>query len=127
MSWYLAAMRKYADFTGRAHRKEYWMFVLFNCIIFFALGVVAGLGPDTSVISVIYYIGILIPAFAVCVRRLHDTNRSGWWIFVGLIPLIGPFVLLVFLVEDGQWGENQYGPNPKWATASVNRCYPTAR
>jgi uncharacterized membrane protein YhaH (DUF805 family) len=85
MSWYLQALSKYALFGGRARRKEYWFFVLFN----------------------------LLASIAVSVRRLHDTSRSGWWLLIVLIPVIGAIVLLVFMVLDGTPRENQYGPNPK--------------
>lgn len=112
MNWYIEVLKKYAVFSGRARRKEYWMFVLFNIIIVFVLGIIEGLagivGPN-----LIYGLAIMIPGIAVSVRRLHDTNRSGWWLFIGLIPLIGTIVLIVFMVQDSQSGENQYGRNPK--------------
>ena len=123
MSWYFAALKKYAVFTGRARRKEYWMFFLFNIIIGLGLVLIEGIAvgiapdPDASVLGGIYALAVLIPGFAVSVRRLHDTNRTGWWLFISLVPVIGAIVLLVFLVEDSQLGENQYGPNPKTATA----------
>ena len=115
MSWYFAVLKKYAVFAGRAHRTEYWMFVLFNCIIGFVLGFLGGLESSLSVLYFIYMLGVMVPSIAVCVRRLHDTSRSGWWFFLGLVPIIGWIVLFVFLVQDSQPGENQYGPNPKGA------------
>ena len=123
MYWYLAVLKKYAVFSGRARRREYWVFVLFNCIIGVVVPFIIWFIPDTSVATfigvlwLIYALGIVIPSFAVFVRRLHDTGRTGWWILIGLVPLIGAFVLLVVLVRDSQPGENQYGPNPKVATA----------
>ena len=122
MSWYFAALKKYAVFSGRARRKEYWMFFLFNIIIGLGLGLIegiAGIAPesDASVLGGIYGLAVLIPSFAVSVRRLHDTNRTGWWLFISLVPLIGAIVLIVFMTGDSQLGENQYGPNPKTATA----------
>ena len=118
MNWYLAVLKKYAVFSGRARRKEYWFFTLFNAIIYFVLifiGGMAGIASEsgTGVLSVIYLLAVLIPALAVTVRRLHDTNRSGWWILISLVPLIGGIVLLVFMVQDSQPGENKYGSNPK--------------
>lgn len=118
MSWYLTVLRKYAVFHGRARRKEYWMFFLFNFIIAFVLGIIeriAGIAPqiDQSLLAGIYGLATLVPGLAVSVRRLHDTDHSGWWLFIGLIPLIGSIVLLVFMVRDSQPGENQYGPSPK--------------
>jgi len=121
MNWYLIGLKKYAVFTGRARRKEYWMFVLFSFIITFALGFIegiVGIGPENvSVLASIYGLAVLIPSLAVSVRRLHDTNRSGWWLLIGLVPLIGTIVLLVFMVQDGQPGENQYEPNLKASRA----------
>lgn len=117
MNWYLEVLKKYAVFSGRARRKEYWLFVLFNIIIGLALGFIELLAGGPGVLASLYGLAVLIPGSAVLVRRLHDTNRSGWWAFIGLIPLIGAIVLLVFTVQDSQPGENPYGPNPKTATA----------
>lgn len=118
MNWYIQVLKKYAVFTGRARRKEFWMFVLFNIIISVVIGLIErllGLGSadGTGILSIIYSLGVLIPSLAVSVRRLHDTGKSGWWILIGLIPLIGAIVLLIFFVKDSQPGENQYGLNPK--------------
>lgn len=121
MNWYLGVLQKYAVFSGRARRKEYWMFFLFNVIISIILAVVdrmTGMFSEASGVGVfesIYGLAILLPSLAVAVRRLHDTDRSGWWLLIGLIPVIGAIVLLVFLVQDSKPGHNQYGPNPKEA------------
>lgn len=121
MQYYLNVIKNYATFSGRARRKEYWMFVLFN-IIFSAIASVidrlTGLnitisGVSIGLISLIYSLFILIPSIAVIVRRLHDTNRPGGWIFIGLIPLIGWIVLLVFYCTAGTVGNNKYGADPK--------------
>lgn len=117
MNWYLDVLKKYAVFSGRARRTEYWMFFLFNLIIAFVLGFVEGLAGGPGVIGVLYSLAVLIPGIAVSVRRLHDTDRSGWWLLIALIPLIGAIVLLVFMVQDGKPGQNQYGANPKEVTA----------
>ena len=125
MSWYLQALKKYAVFSGRSRRMEYWYFVLFNIIVSIVLGVIDGLlGTSGSyagagLLSGIYGLAVLIPSLAVTVRRLHDTDRTGWWILIALVPLIGVIVLLVFALLEGTPGDNQYGPNPKGATARV--------
>ena len=125
MSWYLQALKKYAVFSGRSRRMEYWYFVLFNIIVSIVLGVIDGLlgtsgsSAGAGLLSGIYGLAVLIPSLAVTVRRLHDTDRTGWWILIALVPLIGVIVLLVFALLEGTPGDNQYGPNPKGATARV--------
>ena len=115
MNWYLEALKKYAVFSGRARRSEYWMFTLFNVIISFVLGFIEGYMGGTGVIGLIYTLAVLIPGLSVAVRRLHDTERSGWWLLIGFVPVVGIIVLLVFLVQDSKPGSNQYGNNPKAA------------
>lgn len=121
MNWYLKVLRQYTDFNGRARRKEYWMFVLFNFI--FAIvamlldnllgitygGMPYGYGP----IYTIYGLAVFLPSLAVLIRRLHDIGKNGWWVFISLIPLAGGIWLLVLLATDSQPGENEFGPNPK--------------
>lgn len=124
MNWYLDVLKKYAEFSGRARRKEYWMFALFNLIIFVALmifsAVIASmdesLGMIGSLLILVYSLAILLPGLAVAVRRLHDTGRSGWWFLIAFVPF-GGIVLLVFTVQDSAPGENQYGKNPKGVAA----------
>src|SRR5262245_30785986 len=116
MNCYLAVLKKYAVFHGRAGRKEYWYFALFNVIISMALAVIDGI-IGMGLLGVLYTLVVLIPGIAVSVRRLHDTDRNGWWLLIALIPLIGAIVLLVFMVQDSKPGENQYGLNPKGAIA----------
>ncbi|MBU2712785.1 DUF805 domain-containing protein [Zooshikella harenae] len=119
MNWYLEVLKKYAVFEGRARRKEYWLFFLFTTIISIILGVldnVFGLiSADAGVglLGGIYSLAVFIPGLAVTVRRLHDTDRSGWWILISLLPLIGIIVLLVFMFLDSTPGENNFGANPK--------------
>jgi uncharacterized membrane protein YhaH (DUF805 family) len=123
MNWYLQVLKKYAEFGGRSRRKEYWFFVLFSTLISILLISIdsatgtlrspAGLG----LLSGIYSLAVLIPSLAVSVRRLHDTSRTGWWLLLGIVPLIGPIVLLVFFVSDGNPDDNEYGPNPKLTSA----------
>jgi len=108
MNWYVEALKKYAVFNGRARRKEFWYFALFNCIIGFVLiGIDVATGTyDTEagigVLGGVYSLAVLIPCIAVSVRRLHDTDRSGWWLLISLIPLIGAIVLLFFTVQDSK-------------------------
>ena len=116
MDWYLAVLKKYAVFEGRARRKEYWMFVLFNFIIAIVLSIVEGFVNASGIISGLYSLAVFIPSIAVLARRLHDTNRSGWWILIGFVPLIGFIVLLVFAVMEGTNGSNDYGSDPKAGT-----------
>ena len=118
---------KYATFTGRASRSEYWYFTLFNIItstLLFLLGIAIGAATGGSdgvpgglivgyILYIIYGLGVLIPSLAVTVRRLHDTNNSGWLILLGLIPCVGGIVLLVFMILQGTNGENQYGDIPE--------------
>ena len=112
MNWYIKALKQYVDFSGRAQRMEFWMFTLFNFLISIGLAIidaVLGLG----ILQPIYALAVLLPAIAVGVRRLHDTNRSGWWMLIGLVPLIGIIILIVFWVQDSPPGDNAFGPNPK--------------
>lgn len=118
MNWYLEALKKYAVFSGRARRKEYWLFTLFNVLISLVLGFIdgaAGLASEggLGLLSGLYTLAVIIPGIAVSVRRLHDTNHSGWWLLIALIPLIGGIVLIVFMIRDSDEGENRFGPNPK--------------
>ncbi len=120
MKWYLKVLKQYADFNGRARRKEYWMFFLFNMIFIVALALLSGMiGGSTnseelvSIPILIYYLAIIIPSIAVVVRRLHDQNKSGWYYLVSLIPFIGGIWLIVLMCTEGDSGPNQYGPDPK--------------
>ena len=123
MNWYFEVLKKYAVFGGRARRKEYWYFVLFNALIGIVLAIVDGVtgtlvpGAGIGLLGGLYSLAVFIPGFAVTVRRLHDTGKSGWWLLIFLVPLVGVIVFLVFMVKDSQPGENRYGPNPKVAEA----------
>ena len=117
MDWYLKVLRHYADFGGRAQRKEYWMFQLINLIATVALGMVGALigggGDAGDALPGLYSLAVFLPSLGVTVRRLHDIGKSGWWVLLGFIPLVGVLVLLFFLVKDSEAGSNAYGPNPK--------------
>lgn len=153
MQWYLKVLRQYADFTGRAHRTEYWMFVLVSTVISIVLTIVdysvglqlgeAAGGAAYGVLSGVYSLAVLLPSLAVAARRLHDTDRSGWWQLITFAPfvlmmvvipfgvgtpsaavsvvvgvlalatLVAAVVLIVILATDGSPGSNRFGPNPK--------------
>jgi uncharacterized membrane protein YhaH (DUF805 family) len=115
----ICLQRKYVDFTGRARRSEYWFFFLFTVLAGIVGGILDGIfrlrgGPygSTGPIQGLIQLALLLPSLAVGARRLHDTGRSGWWLLIGLIPIVGWIILLVFFVQDSQQ-DNQYGPNPK--------------
>jgi uncharacterized membrane protein YhaH (DUF805 family) len=124
MSWFMTALKDYAVFSGRSRRSEYWYFGLFY-VIFYAVfaaldGITgtfdfrSGMGLFTGILT----LGLLLPSLAVSVRRLHDTGRSGWWLPIGIIPLIGGIVLIVWFAQDGELGANRFGPNPKEGTSA---------
>lgn len=121
MNWYLAVLRNYVGFSGRAQRAEFWWFTLINVIISVILSLidegVGTAGPDGGggLLSVLYALAVLLPGLAVGVRRLHDIGRTGWWVLIGLIPIIGQLVLIYFWVQDSEGDENRFGPNPKGA------------
>ncbi|MFT5999882.1 MAG: uncharacterized membrane protein YhaH (DUF805 family) [Neolewinella sp.] len=121
VDYFKLAISKYAEFTGRSRRSEYWYFALAVSLLFFAGAILAGimaavsetLGLIVYVLLGIAYLGIIIPSIALVVRRLHDVGRSGWWYFIGLVPAIGSIILFVWMVTDSQPGANAWGPNPK--------------
>ena len=134
MEWMLLPLKRYAQFSGRSRRKEYWMYVLFLCLVAIVLSIIEsilGLGghavltSETSssgvfygalvnrgILSNLFLLATFIPSLAVGVRRLHDTNRSGWWYLLALVPLIGSIVLLVWFCTAGTPGPNNYGDDP---------------
>jgi len=125
MNYYIEVLKKYAVFGGRARRSEFWMFVLINFMLGVAIQILIGFSinfggsSSGSIISILgslwglYSLAILIPYLAVSIRRLHDTNHSGWWLLINLVPLAGLIVSIIFLATDSQSGPNKYGPNPK--------------
>lgn len=119
MNWYFEALRKYAVFSGRARRREYWIFTLITVAVNLGLTIadmVIGTydeDSDFGLLSGIYTLVLFIPSLAVTVRRLHDTDRSGWWMLINFAPCVGVIVLLVFLLGDSTPSENRYGPSPK--------------
>ena len=126
MEWYVEVLRKYAVFDGRARRKEYWMYTLFNILIGVAYMIVATLAiallghsdnPSAAMLIFaplwLYALAVFIPGLAVTVRRLHDSGRSGWWFLIAFVPFIGSIALLVFMCLDSEPGANLHGLNPK--------------
>ncbi|MCB1125969.1 MAG: DUF805 domain-containing protein [Verrucomicrobiae bacterium] len=113
MDWYLKALKNYVGFSGRARRTEYWMFVLFNLIAAIVLGIADAVLGTGGLLGAVYALAVFLPGLAVAIRRLHDTSRSGWWILIGFVPIVGIIVLLVFAVQDSTPGSNEYGPCPK--------------
>ncbi|WP_027480491.1 DUF805 domain-containing protein [Deinococcus pimensis] len=130
MNDYLHVLRNYGTVTGRARRREYWMFYLVHAVVIFLLSVLdellgtrvgSGARTELGLIAGLYLVVTLAPYVAVSVRRLHDGGRSGWWLLVSLVPLVGPIVLLIFLIQDGEPGANTWGPSPKAAPARAAR------
>ena len=147
MDWMLMPLRRYAEFSGRSRRKEYWMYVLLMIIVGVVIGLIEATLELTGMIgpygplSGLFGLATFIPNIAVTIRRLHDTNRSGWWMLVGVVPyvamvaavvsgnialvgilgfvaLAGMIVLLVFVLLDGTKGPNKYGEDPKGGPSS---------
>lgn len=125
MHWYIDVLKNYVGFSGRARRMEFWAFWLISAVVSAILSLIdyyigtAGRNAEGwysfggGLLSGIYGLAVLLPTLAVQFRRLHDTNRSAWWILIWLIPLVGWIVLLVFYLLPGTEGPNRYGPDPK--------------
>lgn len=127
MEWYLRVWQRYAEFDGRSRRMEYWMFTLIHAVVIVALLIgMAGfdmikqplIGAGFGFLIGAYALAAFIPGLAVTVRRLHDIDKSGWWILISFVPIVGGIVLLVMTVLDGTHGSNQYGPDPKLAVTA---------
>ena len=137
MEWMLRPLKRYADFSGRARRKEFWMWYLFVLIMYFVLmyldaalglgGTATGYAEGGSVgfnmtgglLTLLFMLAILVPNIAVAVRRMHDIGKSGWMVLIGLIPLFGWIYVIYLYVQPGQAGPNQYGPDPKGGAADA--------
>jgi uncharacterized membrane protein YhaH (DUF805 family) len=113
VEWYIRVLKNYVGFEGRARRKEYWMFVLFSIIVSIVLSIIQSILRLEAVLTSLYSLAVLLPSLAVGARRLHDTGRSGWWLLISLIPLIGSIILIVFMCQDSESNANRFGPNPK--------------
>jgi len=132
MNWYLMAWRRYSDFSGRSQRYEYWMFMLIHTVVFMALFLTVEVTTSVSTMShasafsgllallgFIYGLAAISPGLAVSVRRLHDVGKSGWWMLLAFVPVLG-LLLIVFFAFDSQPGANQYGPSPKVTQPHAN-------
>lgn len=108
MKWFIKCIKQYADFKGRARRQEFWMFTLFYCLASILVSMIF-----LPLFGSLLMLGLLVPSLAVNVRRLHDVGKSGLWILLYLIPIVGVIWMLVYTVTEGQSGENEYGPDPK--------------
>ncbi len=128
MEWMLLPIKRYADFSGRSRRKEYWMFVLFNLLLLVAFGALMLVGAfvgrsDTGAPGALFWIALtlyvlvalalLVPSIAVQVRRFHDQGRSGWFWLMNLIPYVGGLIVLIFMCMEGEQGDNAWGTDPK--------------
>ena len=113
MNYYISVLQNYATFTGRARRAEYWMFTLVNIIIAVILSALVAIADVLSILYVLYSLAVFVPSIAVGVRRLHDIGKSGWFILLGFIPLVGAIILIIMFCMDSQPGDNEYGANPK--------------
>jgi uncharacterized membrane protein YhaH (DUF805 family) len=113
MNYYLSALTNYAQFSGRARRAEYWNFLLFNMIACIILMVFSVVTKAFLIVIAVYYLGVFIPSLAVSVRRMHDLGKSGWYILVGIIPIVGGIWYLILVCSAGEEGANEYGPDPK--------------
>lgn len=114
------ALSRYTDFSGRSRRMEYWMFVVFNIVVSFVAQLIDGVLGLTGMVfntygplTLLAMLALIVPGIACAIRRLHDQDKSGWWLLIALIPVIGGIVLLVFMFLEGTKGDNQYGPDPK--------------
>jgi uncharacterized membrane protein YhaH (DUF805 family) len=117
--WKKVVLENYANFSGRARRAEFWWYFLANFIISIIFNIIdavigSGMGGGIGVIGLIYSLAVLVPGLAVAVRRLHDTGKSGWWLLIALIPLVGIIVLIVFWATDSTPGANDYGMSEKY-------------
>ena len=120
IEWALLPLKRYTDFQGRSRRKEYWFFVLGVFVVAILLSIVEGIAGLSGMIAgaygpltALFFLGILVPSIAVQVRRFHDQDKSGWFVLIGLIPILGGLVVLVFMFLEGTRGPNRFGPDPK--------------
>jgi uncharacterized membrane protein YhaH (DUF805 family) len=130
MNWFMTALKNYAVFSGRSRRSEYWYFALFYLIFYAVAAIVdvmtgsydraSGIGIFTGILTLAF----LVPSLSVSVRRLHDTGRTGWWLLIALIPVVGGIILLVFLAQDSEAGGNRFGANPK--ASPIGRSFQAA-
>lgn len=114
--WRRALTERYTDFSGRSRRMEYWSWVLVNFVIGLVISALFAVSELFVFLYIVWVLGIIVPGIAVAIRRLHDTDKSGWWLLIVVVPFVGPLVLLVFFLMDSTRGPNQYGPSEKYPT-----------
>ncbi len=116
MNWYAKVFKQYLDFSGRARRREFWMFSLFHYLIVIFLIMIDVQfeleSNEIGLLTTIYFLISFLPFLAVSVRRLHDTGKSGWYLLIGLLPFVGGFILFIFLCFESEYGTNKWGQNP---------------
>ncbi len=117
MHWYVDVLKNYVGFSGRARRTEFWMFALISFVVATVLTIVENIISMPGTLSSLYNLAVLLPSLAVAMRRLHDTGRSGFWLLLIFIPILGWLVLLIFYILEGTPGDNEYGPDPKAVAA----------
>ena len=114
MNEYISVLKNYAKFDGRARRREFWMFTLFNIIVSAVINILATqVSSAFGILGLVYMLAVLVPSIAVGIRRMHDIGKSGWWLLISFVPLIGGIWLLVLAVTKGDSGSNAYGADPK--------------
>lgn len=114
MNEYISVLKNYAKFDGRARRREFWMFTLFNIIVSAVINILATqVSQIFGILGLVYMLAVLVPSIAVGIRRMHDIGKSGWWLLIALVPVIGGIWFLVLAVTKGQSGSNAYGADPK--------------
>jgi len=118
-NWKLVVLQRYAKFDGRAGRAEFWWFVLANFVVYIALAILTQISGIFLILYVVYGLALIVPSIAVAIRRLHDTDKSGWMLLLGLIPFVGFIILLVFYIQEGTAGPNKFGTGPEPATATT--------
>ena len=111
-AWKRVVLERFAQFSGRAGRAEYWWFVLASAIVGIVLALLGRVTVVFAIVYAVYALAVLIPTIAVSIRRLHDVDRTGWWLLIGLIPLVGAIVLIIFHATAGNPAPNAYGPTP---------------
>ena len=118
-NWKLVVLERYAKFDGRAGRAEFWWYALANIVVYVALLILAQITGLFLILYFLYALAMIVPGIAVAIRRLHDTDKSGWLMLIALVPFVGGIILLVFMILEGTSGPNQYGPGPEVAATTA--------
>jgi len=110
-----SVLTQYVGFSGRARRAEYWYFFLFECIVNFVLSMLGNITDMNffNILITLFNLAVFLPGLAVCFRRMHDTGKSAWYLLIGLVPIVGQILIMLWFIKDSEPGTNQYGPNPK--------------